>query len=98
MNSNSSKKYLGKNLTNIIRVMPNIGFAASSDRIAITPEKLGATIEQMSHEFPTICSLVFNGLFISIVMDHSFILSEHINLYHLNTYIKYQLTRLPWYH
>ena len=37
-NSNPSNKHPGKNLTNIIRVMRNIGFTTSPDRTTITPE------------------------------------------------------------
>ena len=55
MKSNTSYKYLGKPLTKIIRVMQKIGLTTSPERNTIIPEKLGATIEQMSHEFPTIC-------------------------------------------
>ena len=66
MYSNTSHKSLGKPLTNIIRVIKNIGFTTLPDSTTIAPEKLGETIEQMSHEFPTICALVSNGLVVSI--------------------------------
>ena len=47
--SNPSHEYLGKPLTNIIRVMQNIELTTSPDSTTITPEKLGETIEQMAH-------------------------------------------------
>ena len=55
MKYNPSNESLGKTLTKIIRGMQNIEFATSIDIPTITPENIGATIEKMAHEFPTIC-------------------------------------------
>ena len=54
MDFNKPHKYLGKNLTNIIRVIRNIGFTTSPERTIISPKKIGATIEKMDHELPNI--------------------------------------------
>ena len=54
MNYILSHEFPGKLLTNIIRVIRNIEFVTSPDSTTITPENLGATIEKMDHEFPTI--------------------------------------------
>ena len=56
MNYNTSYKSLGKPLTKTIRVMQNTEFTKSSDSTITTPEKLGANIEQMDHDLPTIYS------------------------------------------
>ena len=45
---------LGKTLTNIIRVMQNIGFTTSPEITTSAPENIGATIGKMAHGFPTI--------------------------------------------
>ena len=55
MNYNPPHEYLGKLLTNIIRVMQNIKFTISPDRTTVTPENIGENIEKMAHELPTIC-------------------------------------------
>ena len=60
-------------MTNITRVMQKIGFNTSLDITKIVPEKLGATIKQMDHKFPTI--------FHESPMYSFFILSGHINFY-----------------
>ena len=49
MYSNPLHKSIGKPLTKIIRVMQNIVFTASPDSTVMTPEKIGATIDQMAH-------------------------------------------------
>ena len=54
MDYNPSHKYLGKCLAKTIRVIHNIGSTTPLDSNTITPENLGATIEQMDHEFPNI--------------------------------------------
>ena len=97
MDYNPSHESLGKPLKKIIIEMLKIGFTTSPDITTITPEKIGATIEQMFHEFPTICSLVSNGLFISIFRTNSFLLQGKSHVYHKNTYVKDQLMRLPRY-
>ena len=56
MDYNPSHEFLGKTLTKIIRVMQNIVFTTSPDVTTITQENIGATIDQVDHEFPTICS------------------------------------------
>ena len=56
MKSNPSHESIGKTLTKNIRVMRNIRFTTSPERTKITPEKLGASSEQMDNEFKTICS------------------------------------------
>ena len=56
MNYNPSHESLGKPLKNFIRVIQNIGFTISLKISIITPEKIGATIDKMSHELPIICS------------------------------------------
>ena len=56
MDSNPPQLTLGKTVTKIIKVMQNIGFTTSPDRTTITQENLGASIEQMAHEFQNICS------------------------------------------
>ena len=73
MKSNPSNKSLGKTLTKIINVMRNIGLTTALYRTTSTPEKLGSTIEKMSHDLPTKWSRVSNGF--------SDILSEHRNFY-----------------
>ena len=55
MKYNPSHEFLGKTLTNIIRVMRNVEFTTSPDSTTITPENIGATIEKMARWFPTIC-------------------------------------------
>ena len=45
-NSNPSHGSLGKLLTNIIILMPNIELTTSPERTTITPENLGATIDK----------------------------------------------------
>ena len=47
MKYNPSQEYLGKPLTNIIRVMRNNEFTTSPDRTTITPDNIGETIEKM---------------------------------------------------
>ena len=84
MKSNTSHKYLVKPLTNIIIVMQNIGFTTSSDRTKITPEKLGERSDKMSHDPPTIWSLVSNGLFSSIVITQKLLSSGKIHVYRLD--------------
>ena len=96
--SNPSQESLGNPLTNVTKSMQNILFTTSPDRTTSTPEKVGANIDKMTHEFPTICSWVSNGFFVSIFKTHSFLLSGNINVYKENTYYKYQLMRLNWYH
>ena len=56
MNSDPSHKFLGKTLTKIIRVIRKIGFTKSLDSTTIKPEKLGANIDKMAHDSPTIFS------------------------------------------
>ena len=56
MDSNPPQKFIGKPLIKIIRVIQNIGLSTSPNRNKITPENIGANIEKMAHEFPTICS------------------------------------------
>ena len=43
-------------MTNIIRVMQNIGFTTLPDSNTITPKNLGEIIEKMDYELQTICS------------------------------------------
>ena len=43
-------------MTNIIIVMQKIRFSTSPESTTITLENIGATIDQMYHELPTICS------------------------------------------
>ena len=96
MKSNTSRKYLGKTLTKIIRGMPKIGLATSTYRTTITSEKLGETSVQ--HDLPTIWLWVTNGLFRSIFITHKILLPGHIHVYFWDTCVKGQSMRLPWYH
>ena len=75
--SNPSHESLGKYFTKIVRVMRKIGFITSPDSTTVAIEKFGATIYQMSRELPIICSLVSNGLLVSIDIKYSFISSQH---------------------
>ena len=59
---------------------------------------LGATIEHMAHDLPTIWSRVSNGLLSYISIIHPFILSGRIHAYHRDEYVKDKSTRLTWYH
>ena len=77
--------------------MQNIGFTTSTYRTTSTPEKLGATIEKMAHDLPTIWSWVSNGFLTSIVITNKFLLSGHIHVYHWDIYVKGQLMRLTLY-
>ena len=43
-------------MTKIIRVMKNIEFTTSPESTTTTPLNIGATIEKMAHELPTIGS------------------------------------------
>ena len=54
MYSNTSHKYIGKPLKTIIIMMQNIGFTTSPDSTTITQENIGANIDKISHELPTI--------------------------------------------
>ena len=54
--------------------MQNIWFNTSQYSTTIALENIGATIEHMAHDFPTIFSCVPNGLFIYIVKTN-FLLS-----------------------
>ena len=55
MKSNAPNEFLGKAITKTTRVMRKIELTTSKDSTTITPEKIGANIEQMVHEFATIC-------------------------------------------
>ena len=72
---NLSHEYLGNTLTNIIIVMLKVGFNTSPYRTTSTPENLGATIEKMAHDIPTICSWFSNDFFVSIVRTLKFLSS-----------------------
>ena len=95
MDYNPSHGSIGDNLQKIIRVMRNIGFTTAPYSTTITPEKLGAAMEQMDHECPNICSVVSNGLFIYIDRAHPLLFSGHIHGYCQNTSIKDRLKRFP---
>ena len=75
---NLPQEYNGKSLTKIIIVMQIIESTTSPDNTAITSENIGAPIDKMDHELPTICSWLFNCLFIHIVRTYSFISPWHI--------------------
>ena len=63
MKSNTSHECIGNTSTNIIRVVQKIELTTSTDRTTSTPEKLGETIEKMSHDIPTIYLGFSNVLF-----------------------------------
>ena len=66
MNSNPYHESIGKPLTKIIIFMRNIEFTTSLDITTITPENIGATIDQIImsyqlsvYESPMVCSVIF---------------------------------------
>ena len=50
MNSNPSSESIGNILTNIIRMMQDIGLTTSLDRTKSTTGNLEATIDKMDHD------------------------------------------------
>ena len=56
MGYNPPHKYLRKKLTNIIRVMQNIGLNISPFKATFTLEHFGTISDQMAHDLPIICS------------------------------------------
>ena len=70
MDYNQLHGSLGKPLKNIIRVIRKIGFTASTENIIITPEYVVATTNNITREFPTICSWVSNVWGIYLVTTH----------------------------
>ena len=73
-------------MTNIIRVIKNIGFTTSPYVTTISPKNLWATVEKMSHELPDTYSWASNGFLISFFRKHSFLFSGHNHFYGQNTF------------
>ena len=88
MKPDLAQESLGKTFIKIIRMMQNIEFTSSPDKTTNTPEKLGATIEKMAHDLPTICLWVSNGCSALLLehrnrvfgMTHSFTNIKHVLL------------------
>ena len=58
--------YHSKTLIKIISIMTKLGLDTSTEITMIKLENIEVIVDQMAHEFPAVCSLVINSLFITL--------------------------------